>query len=928
MAESFVVDPDNPSIRQIFEEYIEQQKARYTDPPWGSEANYRKALESIQTLGHDVDKLTVKDINNIKFFDKLFKDDRFLKGEKVGDITFTDTVAKNIGNKISPILTRIVGKENNKFESWNNTNKGKVNPAYTKTKDGKQVYPNARRTYGVEKTDRSAFLNIITPKDTDMSKALNLTLERVKDIEVGKGKNKYVIPKELVRAHLLLSSLTGLRNPDIEILKINDTEELLGTTNKLTHTILIGNKANPISYPVNAEVWSIIESARDAARLLIGKGLWKKDGSIFPKRTSEKIAEHYFDVMTEVFKENDIPFPEYDDATILRKYKKGKSISDRKLPLSHNVLRKWVYSAIVRETGKEETGDATIQHSDGKSIGEKHYQAMEADTIQNDSLAVHGQTSLINKILRSIDRRDSQSSYEFLKRFFPTDSFHKELPQVQDFKGIGAAAAKAANIRATWIDSLIDEEYSERLIDRITSNFNPETWVPFVEGIKQEAIETRKNINPLSEEYLDSVIDRFEAHDTSPSPQAIKVQQNFLDHEIKRRAIQDLSLDDTLDSQTIDDAIFLFPESEKEGTTAEQLQKILSERGKKGLSSELNSKIFNDIVFERKGSKDWKSTVASRQGFTLGKGDEVRSIPEVDIDYDKDSKDVLEQLKDLARKSGITIKSPATAMGVALSLTPQGKIITEAALLAAEEIAMKAAEHGWDTFVDPTLGRERYTYDDQDKLLALLQEKDPGSHFDPEFDLAVEEALGEGDLDAGLWNRTQPERWKDVDELMGQGRPLKQRELAAEPVPIEEFRGSPSEVPNIANRYFSPEDEKEMYYRTGIRNLGPKILNITGDEDRFLSEMQGELSPEQVRYAEYIRDKYAEPPSRELRGELRIDPFTPEGELKPKAFRKYTTDEHEYTELDPSSLADEQRGKAQRALDEHNQIKQLFDLPT
>ena len=115
MAESFVVDPDNPSIRQIFEEYIEQQKARYTDPPWGSEANYRKALESIQTLGHDVDKLTVKDINNIKFFDKLFKDDRFLKGEKVGDITFTDTVAKNIGNKISPILTRIVGKENNKF---------------------------------------------------------------------------------------------------------------------------------------------------------------------------------------------------------------------------------------------------------------------------------------------------------------------------------------------------------------------------------------------------------------------------------------------------------------------------------------------------------------------------------------------------------------------------------------------------------------------------------------------------------------------------------------------------------------------------------------------------------------------------------------------------------------------------------------------
>ena len=40
MAESFVVNPDNPSIRQIFEEYIEQQKARYTDPPWRSEANY------------------------------------------------------------------------------------------------------------------------------------------------------------------------------------------------------------------------------------------------------------------------------------------------------------------------------------------------------------------------------------------------------------------------------------------------------------------------------------------------------------------------------------------------------------------------------------------------------------------------------------------------------------------------------------------------------------------------------------------------------------------------------------------------------------------------------------------------------------------------------------------------------------------------
>ena len=45
-------------------------------------------------------------------------------------IAHTDDTNKIQKQKISKL------KENNKFESWNNTNKGKVNPAYTKTKDG------------------------------------------------------------------------------------------------------------------------------------------------------------------------------------------------------------------------------------------------------------------------------------------------------------------------------------------------------------------------------------------------------------------------------------------------------------------------------------------------------------------------------------------------------------------------------------------------------------------------------------------------------------------------------------------------------------------------------------------------------------------------------------------------------------------------
>jgi len=90
-----------------------------------------------------------------------------------------------------------------------------------------------------------------------------------------------------------------------------------------------------------------------------------------------------------------------------------------------------------------------------------------------------------------------------------------------------------------------------------------------------------------------------------------------------------------------------------------------------------------------------------------------------------------------------------------------------------------------------------------------------------------------------------------------------------------------------------------------------------GLEDDYLAQLQDiasqrpltqrETDVDERSLLEGIQAKYPEPPQQQRREELRIDPFTSEGELKPKAFRGYTTDEHEYTELDPFSLGDERR---------------------
>ena len=200
----------------------------------------------------------------------------------------------------------------------------------------------------------------------------------------------------------------------------------------------------------------------------------------------------------------------------------------------------------------------------------------------------------------------------------------------------------------------------------------------------------------------------------------------------------------------------------------------------------------------------------------------------------------------------------------------------------------------------------------------------------PDMSSILEEARSKADLSAkriregvhkGSVDPSKGKRAQQLYKLMGKlpkssiiGGPIGLGiELAIDPTSVAKA-DLPLPEDSTATQFAGQNIDRDLFQQE-IENLSQT------DEDLYLTQLEDVASqrpltkresyddptPDEIGLLEGIQARYPEPFQQQRREELRIDPFTSEGELKPKEFRGYTTNEHEYTELDPSSLGDERR---------------------
>ena len=263
--------------------------------------------------------------------------------------------------------------------------------------------------------------------------------------------------------------------------------------------------------------------------------------------------------------------------------------------------------------------------------------------------------------------------------------------------------------------------------------------------------------------------------------------------------------------------------------------------------------------------------------------EEVVDVPPTEVTRDP-KKPLPDQTINWQQKVLENLKKPNAIKKLVLfgasALSPAALLIDTAA----EAAIIEAYQAGRD-ILNPELS-------DIEEDLGGLKRIDPLKYDSPYFESLEEEDFLGVDDDPDFRSGIPSEgRYDELAELRRMGLPLQKYHFTDEPRPLEQYRGHIQDISRISDEYYDPDKERLAEKITGIKHFGPKLQNIRGDEDRFLSEMQGELSDEEVEYAKYLRDeKYPKPtPSGSLREELTIDPFTSEGELKPKEFRGYKT---------------------------------------
>mgnify|MGYP003676653724 FL=1 len=372
-----ISSPEKMTVRQAFDNYTSIQVSERSS--WGAKSEFDKVLKHLSKF-IDVDTMTLEEFNTQKTMDRIFNSDTMLSGKVQAGSLFTPeevakgdsyskTIRKEMALKIRPIINELLQGHKNAFTVWNGKNSKIKN---TKFKD-KKKYPNAPDSIGFKTRDGDA-VTYVLPSPARFQQAIYKTEQKIEsELKNNKYLTKAGISPSLVKAHMFLSAVTGMRGADIKRLQKNKLEEVLGQFDNETKTIYIGNKGKARAYALDPHLWSILTDAIEQAT--------HKGDLLFPKALSTEIENFYLKLMTQVFDEENIPFPKYDLPTAERHAKlAGTSIEEQRGPrkITHNILRKFTFSLLESLLGTA-AGDEIIQH---KSIGTKHYRALQAGEFQ------------------------------------------------------------------------------------------------------------------------------------------------------------------------------------------------------------------------------------------------------------------------------------------------------------------------------------------------------------------------------------------------------------------------------------------------------------------------------------------------------------------------------------------------------------------
>ena len=460
--EPFIQSPQTEtSVRQAFEDYINSKKieAEGKGQKWAAESKYRTSLKLIEDAGIVLDNMTLKELNTEENIERVMTNERLLKGEKTlrGDRTFGKGNIRDLGNNLSTLFNNLRAGEANALASWNAKNKGKPNP------NPKGPF----KTLGFALTERDIPGQIKTAPDAVMLKAFRDTLNDIQDVQVGKT----TIPAKTVKAHMLMSVVTGMRSPDINnfVSQIDPSEEQLKATDSVKtflrsddKVMVINNKGKLTEYALNPTLYSILSDATQSA----------SGEKVFPSAGS--IEKSYLGILQEKLTQAGYPAVKQNVKGVLKD-----------VPLSHNVLRKFAFSFVERipeaEGGGTSNADALIQHkTKDRSIGETTYRAGTLGEFQTTKETT-AQSAFLRRLLSNI------TPVEFLtQQGFNTANFVSELYDVTneaDMKALGEKAKLTVAERAAYEVRLDELEMDAETKAKVQSSFpTQQSFNMFMQG--------------------------------------------------------------------------------------------------------------------------------------------------------------------------------------------------------------------------------------------------------------------------------------------------------------------------------------------------------------------------------------------------------------------------------------------------------------
>ena len=459
--EPFIQSPQTEtSVRQAFEDYIQSKKieAEGKGQKWAAEKKYRKSLKLIEDAGIVLDNMSLKELNTEENIERVMTNERLLKGEKTvrGDRTFGKGNIRDLGNHLNTIFNNLRAGEANALASWNAKNKGKPNP------NPKGPF----KTLGFALTERDIPGQIKTAPDAIMLKAFRDTLDDIQDIEVGRGKNKKIIPAKTIKAHMLITVLTGMRKPDINnfVSQIDPSEEQLKATDSIKtflrsddKVMVINNKGKLTEYALNPTLYSVL---LDAANSSSGEKVFPSAGSI---------ENNYIDILKQKLKEAGYPNVKQNVKGVLKN-----------VDLTHNVLRKFAYSVVERipeaEGGGTSNADALIQHkTKDRSIGETTYRAGTLGEFQTTK-----ETTAQSAFLRRLIPESTPAQF-LQQQGFNLANFAEEIFDLEneaDIKSLSSKTASSFAEKQSFIslienDDTLSDDAKERMIKKFEPLSNP-----------------------------------------------------------------------------------------------------------------------------------------------------------------------------------------------------------------------------------------------------------------------------------------------------------------------------------------------------------------------------------------------------------------------------------------------------------------------